>query len=99
MSTPHQPRHDTPTGAVALSTATPGAAADSTVIVVDDMPANVALLERLLGAAGVGRVHGFTDPELAELARGSVRASRATRDTRTRLLAGIDAWLRDGEAA
>ncbi|MCU1433142.1 MAG: adenosine deaminase [Actinotalea sp.] len=39
------------------------------------------------------RVHGFTDPELADLARGSIRASRATDATRARLLAGVDAWL------
>lgn len=65
MSTPRQPRHEPPTGAVALSTAAAGAVADATVIVVDDMAANVALLERLLGAAGVGRVHGFTDPARA----------------------------------
>lgn len=38
-------------------------------------------------------VHGFSDPELAELARGSVRASRATEMTRRRLLTGIDDWL------
>ncbi|MCL3860058.1 adenosine deaminase [Actinotalea sp. K2] len=38
-------------------------------------------------------VHGFDDAALAELARGSVRASRATGETRSRLLAGIDAWL------
>lgn len=38
-------------------------------------------------------VHGFDDGELAELARDSVRASRATPATRQRLLAGIDAWL------
>jgi adenosine deaminase len=37
--------------------------------------------------------HGFTDAELAELARQSVRASRAPEDVRRRLLAGIDAWL------
>ncbi|WP_377270803.1 adenosine deaminase [Peterkaempfera sp. SMS 1(5)a] len=36
---------------------------------------------------------GFTDAELAELARQSVRASRAPEDVRARLLAGIDAWL------
>jgi EAL domain-containing protein (putative c-di-GMP-specific phosphodiesterase class I)/DNA-binding NarL/FixJ family response regulator len=51
-----------PTVALPLSSAVLGAAADSTVLVVDDQPANVALLERLLGDAGVGRVHGFTDP-------------------------------------
>lgn len=39
------------------------------------------------------RVHGFSDAELAELARGSVRASRAGETTRARLLAAIDAWL------
>jgi adenosine deaminase len=37
--------------------------------------------------------HAFTDAELAELARQSVRASRAPEDIRTRMLAGIDAWL------
>ncbi|CAL9505718.1 MULTISPECIES: adenosine deaminase [unclassified Streptomyces] len=39
------------------------------------------------------RHHGFTDAELAELARQSVRASVAPEDTRAKLLAGIDAWL------
>jgi adenosine deaminase len=38
-------------------------------------------------------VHGFTPPELAELARMSVLASAAPADVRTRLLTGIDAWL------
>ncbi|UNO41315.1 adenosine deaminase [Streptomyces sp. MST-110588] len=38
-------------------------------------------------------IHGFTDTELAELARQSVRGSRAPRDVRERLLAGIDDWL------
>lgn len=37
--------------------------------------------------------HGFTDAELAELARQSVRGSCAPRDEQQRLLAGIDAWL------
>ncbi|RYV51068.1 adenosine deaminase [Pengzhenrongella frigida] len=36
---------------------------------------------------------GFSDPELAELARGSIRASRASAGTTARLLAGVDAWL------
>ncbi|MDH6124328.1 adenosine deaminase [Kitasatospora sp. GP82] len=40
-------------------------------------------------------VHGFTDPELAELARQSVRGSRAPDDVRKVLLADIDAWLTD----
>ncbi|MEU8123542.1 adenosine deaminase [Spirillospora sp. NPDC049024] len=37
--------------------------------------------------------HAFSDAELAELARQSIRASAAPDDVRTRLLAGIDAWL------
>ncbi|WP_084714008.1 adenosine deaminase [Streptacidiphilus rugosus] len=37
--------------------------------------------------------HGFTDEELAELARQSVRASRAPEPARVSLLSGIDAWL------
>ncbi|MER7172800.1 adenosine deaminase [Streptomyces mesophilus] len=37
--------------------------------------------------------HGFTDPELAELARQSVRASAAPDDVRDKLLAGIDDWI------
>ncbi|SEG64070.1 adenosine deaminase [Actinacidiphila yanglinensis] len=36
--------------------------------------------------------HGFSDPELAELARQSVRASRAPQDVRDRLLTAITAW-------
>ncbi|MGW6129464.1 adenosine deaminase [Cellulomonas sp. NPDC055163] len=38
-------------------------------------------------------VHGFDDADLADLARGSIRASRAGTATRERLLAGVDAWL------
>jgi signal transduction histidine kinase len=34
----------------------------STVVVVDDQPANVLLLERLLKRAGIGQVVGVTDP-------------------------------------
>ena len=37
--------------------------------------------------------HGLSDPELAELARMSVRGSAAPAAIRARLLAGIDAWL------
>ncbi|MDT0166704.1 adenosine deaminase [Actinotalea sp. AC32] len=43
-------------------------------------------------------VHGFDDAALAELARGSVRASRASEATRRRMLAGIDAWLAERPA-
>jgi adenosine deaminase len=38
-------------------------------------------------------VHGFSDPELADLARCSVTASCAPDAVRERLLRGIDAWL------
>jgi adenosine deaminase len=37
--------------------------------------------------------HGLSDDELAELARMSVRGSTAPVEARSRLLAGIDAWL------
>ncbi|MGW5846962.1 adenosine deaminase [Streptomyces sp. NPDC055254] len=39
------------------------------------------------------RHHGFTDPELAELARQSVRGSAAPEDVQAKLLDGIDHWL------
>lgn len=39
--------------------------------------------------------HGFTDAELAELARQSVRASAAPADVQKKLLGGIDSWLAD----
>ncbi|AEW95917.1 MULTISPECIES: adenosine deaminase [Streptomycetaceae] len=39
------------------------------------------------------QAHGFSDEELAELARQSVRGSRAPEPVRRRLLAGIDDWL------
>lgn len=41
-------------------------------------------------------VHGFTDDELAALARSSIEVSAAPADVRKQLLAGVDAWL--GEA-
>jgi adenosine deaminase len=44
------------------------------------------------------RYHAFMDEELAELARQSVRGSRAPQEVRNRMLAGIDAWLADGES-
>jgi adenosine deaminase len=37
--------------------------------------------------------HGFSDDELADLARGSIKASRASSGTKERLLAGVDDWL------
>ena len=38
-------------------------------------------------------IHGLSDGELAELARGSVRGSRAPAQARQEMLAGIDTWL------
>lgn len=42
----------------------------------------------------VRQVAGFTDRELAELAAGSVRASLASAQTKTKLLGQIDLWLK-----
>ncbi|QTE29105.1 adenosine deaminase [Pengzhenrongella sicca] len=42
--------------------------------------------------------HGFIDAELADLARGSIRASRASAATKTRLLAAVAAWLTSSPA-
>ena len=42
------------------------------------------------------RQHGFSDAELADLARLSVLGSAAPSDVRGRLLAGIDTWLGGG---
>ncbi|MFF5445935.1 adenosine deaminase [Streptomyces sp. NPDC012888] len=39
------------------------------------------------------RYHGFTDAELAELARQSVRGSAAPEEVQAKLLTGIDHWL------
>lgn len=41
-------------------------------------------------------VHGFDDAALADLARSSIRASRAGDATKARLLTGVDAWLAEG---
>ena len=49
---------------------------------------------RLVDQYDVARsVHGFSDEELAELARMSVRGSTAPDDVRSTMLADIDAWL------
>lgn len=58
-------RDDRSAAATPLSTAAAGVTANATVVIVDDTPANVALLERLLATTGVGQVHGFTDPRQA----------------------------------
>ncbi|WP_298456480.1 adenosine deaminase [uncultured Cellulomonas sp.] len=38
-------------------------------------------------------VHGFSDPELADLARASIRACLASPASRRRMLAAVDEWL------
>ena len=49
---------------------------------------------RLVAQYGIARrQHGFSDSELADLARLSILGSAAPSDVRSRLLAGIDAWL------
>jgi adenosine deaminase len=49
---------------------------------------------RLLRQYEIAReVHGFSDAELAELARTSIRGSAAPDGLRKSLLAGVDAWL------
>ncbi|HET7398677.1 MAG TPA: adenosine deaminase [Intrasporangium sp.] len=54
---------------------------------------------RLASQYAAARDLGLDDAELAELARGSLRASRAPADVRTAALAGVDAWLADGADA
>ncbi|MQA81406.1 MAG: adenosine deaminase [Streptosporangiales bacterium] len=48
---------------------------------------------RLTAQYALARDAGFTDGELAELARQSVHGSSAPADLRRSLLAGVDAWL------
>jgi len=49
---------------------------------------------RLVAQYAIARdVLGFSDTELADLARSSIRASRASDGSRARMLAGVDAWL------
>lgn len=50
---------------------------------------------RLAAQYELARAQGFSDPELAELARQSVRGSAAPADVRRKLLAGVDDWLTD----
>ena len=47
----------------AISGLDPPLAAASSVVIVDDQPANVALLDRIL--SDIAEVHGFTDPHVA----------------------------------
>jgi adenosine deaminase len=67
-------------------------AAGATVALGADDP--LLFGSRLAGQYATMRAaHDLSDAELAELARMSVRASRAPSDVRARLLAGIDQWL------
>ena len=43
----------------------PPSLADARVVIVEDQPANVTLLTRLLQTAGISQVHAVTDPRLA----------------------------------
>jgi adenosine deaminase len=55
---------------------------------------------RLAAQYAVAReAHGVSDAALAELARQSIRGSRAPSDVRTELLAGVDDWLAAEEDA
>jgi len=69
---------------------------------VFDSGANIALGaddpllfdDRLLDQYKIARdVHGFSDTELAELARGSIRASRASNSSKRQWLQDVDTWL------
>jgi len=73
-------------------------AAGATVALGADDP--LLFGSRLLAQYETARsVHGLTNPELAGLARASIRASRASDATRARLLADVDAWARGAAAA
>jgi adenosine deaminase len=68
-------------------------AAGATVALGADDP--LLFGSRLAGQYSTMRAaHGLSDEQLAELARMSVRASRAPQDVRSEVLAAIDAWLR-----
>lgn len=75
--------------------------ADVPLRVLTEAGAHVALgaddpllfLSRLTDQYQVARDLGFDDRELAELARGSIRASLASESSRRRMLAEVDAWL------
>lgn len=55
---------------------------------------------RLAAQYGIAREsHGFTDPELAELARQSVRAASMPHDVRKQVLSDVDGWLGGGPAS
>ena len=67
-------------------------AAGATIALGADDP--LLFASRLLDQYRIARgSHGLSDPELAELARSSVRVSRAESDEKARLSAEIDAWL------
>lgn len=67
-------------------------AAGATIALGADDP--LLFAARLLEQYEVARsVHGLDDAALAELARGSIRSSRAAPETKAQLCAEVDAWL------
>ncbi|GIG30124.1 adenosine deaminase [Cellulomonas marina] len=66
-------------------------AAGATVALGADDP--LLFRSRLVDQYRIARAQGFDDRALADLARGSVQASRASPAVRAALLAGIDAWV------
>lgn len=65
--------------------------AGATVALGADDP--LLFLSRLTDQYEIARGLGFSDPELAELARGSIRASLASDDDKARWLGEVDDWL------
>jgi adenosine deaminase len=69
-------------------------AAGATVALGADDP--LLFGSRLAGQYATMRAaHGLTDEQLADLARMSIRASRAPADTKSRLSREVDRWLAD----
>lgn len=54
---------------------------------------------RLVDQYEIARAQGFSDAELAKLARSSVRASTASESSKREILRGIDAWLAEPDPA
>ena len=80
-------------GAVPLRTLV---AAGATVALGADDP--LIFGPRLLDQYVLARdVHGFTDTQLADLARGSIRASRAEAASKATMLAAVDRWIQAPE--
>ncbi len=67
----------------------PDALTDARILVVDDQPANVALLEDLLGQAGYTEVRGITQPRKAEAVFGEFAPDLVLLDL---LMPGLDGF-------